>query len=290
MKKSKLELHWGSTLFHIDDVPFHQKDGNLQAMPDIFTPFKQKCEDMVDVRRCLPPPTKGSLPLPSFSDDDDDDDDDEATAAAALNFMPTSIEDLNAIVRPGDPQLKAVQSDPRGVLPFRGGESAALERLKYYLWDSNLIADYFNIRNGMLGGDYYTKLAPALAHGCISPRQIYWEIKKYEEQREANKSTYWVIFELIWRDYFKFFALKHGDGIFRLDGTAGGKKSTTTTSAWSTNEELLQRWKTGQTGWPLVDANMRELAATGFMSNRGRQNVASFLALDLGIDWRAGGR
>ena len=52
--------------------------------------------------------------------------------------------------------------------------------------------------------------------------------------------------------------------------------------------QLLDLWKKGQTGMPLVDANMRELAATGFMSNRGRQNVASYLALDLGIDWRFG--
>lgn len=48
------------------------------------------------------------------------------------------------------------------------------------------------------------------------------------------------------------------------------------------------RWKEGRTGMPLVDANMRELAATGFMSNRGRQNVASYLVHDLGLDWRLG--
>jgi len=50
----------------------------------------------------------------------------------------------------------------------------------------------------------------------------------------------------------------------------------------------IDRWKRGMTGYPLVDANMRELLQTGFMSNRGRQNVASFLVLDLGIDWRVG--
>ena len=50
----------------------------------------------------------------------------------------------------------------------------------------------------------------------------------------------------------------------------------------------MRRWKEGRTGFPLVDANMREMAATGFMSNRGSQNVASYLALDLNHDWRAG--
>lgn len=52
--------------------------------------------------------------------------------------------------------------------------------------------------------------------------------------------------------------------------------------------QLFELWKAGRTGMPLVDANMRELAATGFMSNRGRQNVASYLILDLGVDWRRG--
>ena len=60
--------------------------------------------------------------------------------------------------------------------PPQGGEAAALARLKYYLWDSNLIFEYFNIRNGMLGGDYSTKLAPWLAAGNISPRTIYHEV------------------------------------------------------------------------------------------------------------------
>jgi deoxyribodipyrimidine photo-lyase len=85
----------------------------------------------------------------------------------------------------------------------QGGETEALKRLKHYLWDTDLIAKYFEIRNGMLGADYSTKFAPWMAAGCLSPRTIFHEVKKYEEQRTANKSTYWVIFELIWRDFFR---------------------------------------------------------------------------------------
>ena len=55
------------------------------------------------------------------------------------------------------------------------------------------------------------------------------------------------------------------------------------------NPKEIQAWKDGKTGYPLVDANMRELAATGFMSNRGRQNVCSFLTIDMNMDWRYGG-
>jgi deoxyribodipyrimidine photo-lyase len=275
---SKLELYWGSTLFHIDDLPFKDLE-NLSDMPDVFTPFKQKCEDRSQVRKCFLVPKPGSLPLPSS----------ESFDVNALSFQPKGIEELNnnsVIVGEKGPWLVPPIRDPRAAMVFHGGESAALDRLKYYLWESNLIADYFSIRNGMLGEKFSTKLSAALAHGCISPRYIYSEVKRYESEREANKSTYWVIFELIWRDYFKFFAFKHGDKIFHLDGTAGRSSGTSTT--WSTSVDLLTRWKEGTTGWPLVDANMRELAATGWMSNRGRQNVASFLALDLGIDWRIG--
>lgn len=98
----------------------------------------------------------------------------------------------------------------------------------------------------------------------------------------ANKSTYWLVFELLWRDFFKFFALKHGNSIFFAGGTVGSHKG------WKHYEKNVQAWKEGKTGFPLVDANMRELAASGFMSNRGRQNVCSFLALELNQDWRYG--
>ncbi len=57
---------------------------------------------------------------------------------------------------------------------------------------------------------------------------------------------------------------------------------------WNQNQEMFDAWKEGRTGVPFVDANMREMRATGFMSNRGRQNVASFLTKDLKLDWRLG--
>jgi hypothetical protein len=84
------------------------------------------------------------------------------------------------------------------------------------------------------------------------------------------------------RDFFRWYCEKQGDAVFKLKGPIGLGRP------WFDDADLLQRWKAGRTGVPLVDANMRELAATGFMSNRGRQNVASYLALDLGIDWRQG--
>lgn len=112
--------------------------------------------------------------------------------------------------------------------------------------------------------------------------QIAHEIERYQSERVSNKSTYWVIFELIWRDFFRFFSVKHGDKIFYKSGTTGHSMP------WTQDSVVFEAWADGRTGWPLVDANMRELKATGFMSNRGRQNVASFLVHSLGIDWRLG--
>ena len=64
----------------------------------------------------------------------------------------------------------------QAAIAFKGGETAALQRLKHYLWDTGCISDYFNTRNGMLGPDYSTKFSPWLAHGCISPRTIHHEV------------------------------------------------------------------------------------------------------------------
>lgn len=266
--KSRLELFWGSTLYHIDDVPF---EPDMSTMPSVFTPFRQKVEDRAQVRPCLDTPVAGSLPFPTNLD---------SSIISDVDYVPRRVEDINVVVPSGDPCLQTPQIDERAAFRLKGGEDQALDRLKYYLWESKLIEKYFEIRNGMVGSDYSTKLAPALAHGCISPRRIYWDIKQYEKEFVANKSTYWVIFELIWRDYFKFYAMKEGNAIFDVKGPIQKSRP------WKRDSALFEKWRTGQTGWPLVDANMRELLATGFMSNRGRQNVASFAALDLGLDWR----
>jgi deoxyribodipyrimidine photo-lyase len=142
----------------------------------------------------------------------------------------------------------------------------------------------------MLGLDYSSKFSPWLANGCISPRYIYEEIKKYEHERTANESTYWLVFELIWRDYFRFVAMKFGNKIFQKYGLKPESyvKTQTTTAINKTERNIFEKWRLGETGVPLIDANMKELLATGYMSNRGRQNVASFLVKDLQIDWRWG--
>lgn len=168
---------------------------------------------------------------------------------------------------------------------FVGGETVALARLKHWVWDQDQLQHYFQVRNGLLGQAFSSKLSPWLAAGCISPRLIAAECRRYEKERIKNKSTYWLVFELLWRDYFQFQGLKQGTSLFQLQGP---RSVQTGPWEWPGTQQDLKRWQEGQTGWPMVDANMRELRQTGFMSNRGRQIVASFLALELRVDWRQG--
>ena len=85
------------------------------------------------------------------------------------------------------------------------------------------------------------------------------------------------------RDFWVFIGKKYGNKIFFEHGAKGANRKE-----WSVDMDVFDRWKDGCVGVPLIDANMRELKYTGFMSNRGRQNVASYLVHDLEIDWRLG--
>lgn len=167
---------------------------------------------------------------------------------------------------------------------FTGGEKAAKERLHYYLFDTNLIANYKETRNGLLGNDFSSRLSPWLATGCISAKEILLEIKKYEIEVIANESTYWLVFELLWREYFRLVMRNSGAKLFRMRGLKE------LSPAVMEVETILNKWKSGQTGEPFIDAAMTELNATGFMSNRARQNAASYLIHDLKQSWIEGAK
>jgi len=238
-------------LFHPDDLPF-----SPAQTPEVFGTFRKRCEKEVALRQlCLDP-----KPMP-----------DE-------NY----IEVPHALPCLSDLGLTATDKDLRTAFPFTGGTKAGMERLNYYFWDTKKLSHYKNTRNRMVGTDYSSRFSPWLANGCLSPKMIFWEIKRYEKEIQKNQSTYWLIFELIWRDYFKFISLKHANKIFKIGGILERDYS------WKTEHGLFKKWTEGNTPEPFVNANMIELKATGWMSNRGRQNVASYFAKELKMDWRIG--
>ena len=239
-----------STLYHALDLPFGIKD-----IPDVFSSFRKRVEKDAVIRELVGAPEQIKSP----------------------NIPKLQLPSLNELG-----YMEPV-ADPRAVLVFRGGETEALKRLEYYFFGNRSLSNYKETRNQLIGADYSSKFSSWLAQGCISPRFIYQQVKLFEEQYRANDSTYWLIFELIWRDYFRFMMKKYGQKLFYFKGFNGQQPPGT-----SRDSSLLQRWIEGQTGDDFVDANMRELKHTGFMSNRGRQNVASYLIDQLQLDWRLG--
>ena len=115
--------------------------------------------------------------------------------------------------------------DARVELRWRGGETAALEHLEDYFFRTDAIGiDYVGATmttdpaKSCMRDKACSKLSPWLAHGCVSPRFVYAEVKRYEVERRKAKSTYWIVHELIWRDFSRFAALKHGAEIFKIYG------------------------------------------------------------------------
>ncbi|CAJ1440038.1 unnamed protein product, partial [Effrenium voratum] len=266
------EYVWGATLIHKDDLPFQ---ADLKDMPDVFTAFKNqvapelkcacnqvppdyrdapKAETALNIRRCLAPLGFGSLPLPALD----------------FGFLPCW----------SDLSFGESESEPELPFGIAGGESAGQRRLEEFM--GSPMARYAESKNNMLALDASSKLSPWLANGSLSPRRVFEALRRREAEISADAATYWFTFALLVRDFFHFMAKKQGRRIF-LEGGVIGKRL-----AWKGGDREFQLWQQGQTGFPLVDANMREMATTGWMSNRGRQNVASFLIWDLQVDWRRG--
>ncbi|MCF8243974.1 MAG: DASH family cryptochrome [Saprospiraceae bacterium] len=242
----------GKMLYYTSDLPFP-----INQTPEVFTQFRKEVERAVQVRSPLLLPNT----IPAFEFDLD------------IGTMP-SLQELG---------YQPFKADERAPIVFQGGETAGLERLNNYLWTSGAAKSYFDTRNEMLGADYSTKFSAWLAQGCISPKKIFHELKAFEQQHGENKSTYSIFFELMWRDFFRLIAKKHGNKIYMK----GGLREEPNQCLRNDNQ-LFQTWVDGETGVPFVDANMREPKLTGFMSNRGRQNVASYLINDMKLNWQMG--
>ncbi len=217
---------------------------DISELPDLFTHFRKKVEESLIIRKCFPKPKE--IRFLKFHNEND------------LQHH----EQINTL--------------------FKGGESEGLKRLNYYVHEQKLILNYRESRNGLLGMDYSSKFSAWLANGNLSARKIYEEIKSFENKVEKNDSTYWMIFELLWRDFFRLVMMKFGNKLFQRSGLKSVEK------AGVLDLKRLNLWCRGNTGEPFIDANMIELKQTGYMSNRGRQNVASYLVHNLGLDWRLG--
>lgn len=237
-------------LYDPSNIPFSFKN-----IPDVFTKFRKELEKKGEI-----------IPLVN------------------INKKPKPLTVKNDLKIPSLEELgyKDFEVDKRTAFPFEGGEINAIERLNEYLFKTKLIGNYKNTRNGLLGKNYSSKFSPWLANGSLSARQIFKNVKDFEINFFSNQSTYWMVFELIWRDFFKYVSLKYKNKIFKLNGILDIEYN------WSTNKKYIDQWINGKTANDFVNANMIELKSTGWMSNRGRQNVASYFAKNMKMDWRIG--
>lgn len=256
LQEAELKLHTieQSALLPANHLPFEPQD-----TPPIFSEFRRAVEkagsqprQTLPVKRPLPP-------------------------------LPTSV----AAAKPWDESIEVQSADHRSSFPYqdphwRGDEASAQSHLSRY-FASDKPRHYKQTRNGLTGTDYSTKFSPWLAVGSISAPQIWQALKDHEREHGANDSTYWIWFELLWRDHFRLMMQRFGKRLFMRSGLAHVPRVDRT---WST--EGFECWRLGQTGHALIDAGMRELAATGYLSNRMRQIVASYLIHELQGDWLAG--
>lgn len=172
------------------------------------------------------------------------------------------------------PELKALGLEPEVDEPLAGGESAGGERLSWFL--SGPVADYAR-NHDLLDVDGTSKLGAYLHLGCLSPRAIEAALSTNGEGAEAFRR------QLCWRDFY------HHVHYFRPENAWQEHQSRYRgTLPWVDDDEVFDAWATGQTGYPLVDAAMRQLLREGWMHNRARMLVGCFLTKHLGIDWRRG--
>jgi deoxyribodipyrimidine photo-lyase len=239
---ANVDEYWQSSMLDPQHFPF-----DLEKMPDVFTAFRREVE-RVQLKFAQPINTPKKIP----------------SLPAAL------------------PQGSILPSRAQSVAhPYLlGGASHAQAHLKQYL-ERRLADSYKETRNQLIGMDYSSKFSAWLSLGCISARDIAAQLNDYENSYGANDGTYWLWFELLWRDYFRFIHFKYGQKLYRASGLTGVPVKPSYASSF-------EQWRTGNTGAALVDAGMRELHQSGSLSNRMRQIVASYWIYDMKGDWRAG--
>ena len=151
----------------------------------------------------------------------------------------------------------------------KGGETEGVLRLND--WITKEISDYEKGRDD-IEGDRTSRLSPYLHFGCLSSLEV--ALQALEFGGDA------FVRQLCWRDFY--LQILH----YRPDSSR--KDYRDRKYDWNKDSEAFRLWKEGKTGFPIVDAGMRQLLAEGFMHNRVRMIVASFLTKDLHLDWRIG--
>ena len=216
----------------------------------VFTPFYRRW--LASERRQVLPAPESVPPLPVAL---------RAAAPPPIEWL--GVDDL--------PDIDAAQVDLR----WKPGERAGRERAQLFA-DDGLAA--YAADHDALGRSGTSGLSPYLHFGCVSPREL-------EHNLDDDDGSQALRRQLCWRDFYAHVLL------FNPRNVSGEHQPRYRRRIrWSHSRQLFDAWCEGRTGYPLIDAAMRQLAASGWMHNRARMVVGSFLVKDLGIDWRWGER
>jgi len=248
--KINLRHFIGHTLYNKEDLPFPIKD-----IPDVFVQFKKKTERDSIVKSCFLSPESIS-----FVENED------WGTAPSLSDLGLSLDDTQV-------------SGKYAV----GGEDAGLKHLELLLASGSEIYLKANTKTTVDKPGFSSRLSAWLAFGCLSPRKVYWEVKRAESEFGSNPNFNQILLGLLWRDYFRFMFKKHGIAFFQEDDL-----ESAIVEATEVVNPALEKWKVGLTGNSIVDRYMHDLNSTGFIPHAGRLLVGTYLVHVLKVHWVCG--
>ena len=206
-----------NTLKYFDQFLYSPEDVKniYENIPRGFSNFRKKCEKYLKVNSPI------SIPKPMNEDN--------------LLEVDYDIPNLN------DLGFEEFEVNDNSVFKFKGGETSGKSRVDDYFFITKNVSKYKHTRNGLLGKNYSSKFSSWLANGSLSCRYIYNKLMEYENDIEKNESTYWLFFELLWRDFFKYVSMQHRNKFFSKDGIYGTEKE------WSQENSKIKSWINGET-------------------------------------------
>ena len=240
----------GKMLYYTADLPFP-----VTHTPDSFATFKKEVERFVQVRKPFEVPKS----LPAIGNE------------IQRGVLPT----LEFLTETQD------RTDSLEASKWKGGENAGIFTLDHIFENRNNTPSQHSLHGGL--DQSLTSLSPYLSVGCLSPKRIFHVLSKKSELN-GNQILFEHTFNrLMYRDYLRLMAKKHGNRIFQTKGVGGYVEVLQKGSS-----EAFTNWMNGTLGEPLIDAILNKLNRTGFCNNQARMLAANYLIFDLGIDWRKG--
>jgi len=276
----KVESFGGHTLFDMVDhwVP------SKEPVPLTFRSMQTTMRKLGAVPRPLEAP-EGPIELPKCTVND---------SVLAEHSLTRDVSELHSPARPsgllGEPQ------DPDSS-PFAGGETEGLRIMSSRLSSRNYVAKFEKPKTDptSFGDDSVdlldtTGLSPYMRFGCVSARRLYHELAEVERRAKApTQPPVSLKGQLLWREFYTTIGVAVGDAWSRIEGNQVSRKIPWRDSSDAETSRLLAAWEAGQTGYPWIDAAMRQLHEWGWMHHLARHAVACFLTRgDLWVSWEEG--